>query len=74
MPYIAVKMWPKDDAQRKALAENLAKAVVDTLGCPPEAVTLSIEEIEKKKWGETVGPELEAKKDKMYIISGKKTY
>lgn len=73
MPYIAVKMWPKDDAQKKALAENLAKAVVDTLGCPPQAVTLSIEEIEQEKWVETVGPELEAKQDKMYIVKGEKT-
>ena len=72
MPYIAVKMWPKDDAQKKALAENLAKAVVDTLGCPPQAVTLSIEEIEQEKWVETVGPELEAKQDKMYIVKGEK--
>ena len=74
MPYIAIKMWPKDDEMKKALAENISKAVQDTLGCPSMAVTVSIEEIEQAKWVETVGPELEAKKDKMYIVKGEKTY
>lgn len=73
MPYIAVKMWPKDEAQRKALAENISKAVQESIGCPPQAVTVSIEEIAQDKWQETVGPELEAKKDKMYIVHGEKT-
>jgi len=74
MPYIAVKMWPKDDAAKKTLAENISKAVQESIGCPPQAVTVSIEEIEQEKWVETVGPELEAKKDKMYIVKGEKTY
>lgn len=74
MPYIAVKMWPKDDEMKKALAENISKAVQDTLGCPPMAVTVSIEEIEQAKWQETVGPELEAKKDKLYIVHGEKKF
>lgn len=74
MPYIAVKMWPKDDAMKKTLAENISKAVQESIGCPPQAVTVSIEEIEQEKWVETVGPELEAKKDKMYIVKGEKTY
>ena len=74
MPYIAVKMWPKDDATKKALAENIAKAVQESTGCPPQAVTVSIEEIEQTKWAETMGPELEAKKDKMYIVQGEKKF
>lgn len=74
MPYIAVKMWPKDDAMKKTFAENISKAVQESIGCPPQAVTVSIEEIEQEKWVETVGPELEAKKDKMYIVKGEKTY
>ena len=70
MPYVAVKMWPKDDAMKKTLAENISKAVQESIGCPPQAVTVSIEEIEQEKWVETVGPELEAKQDKMYIVKG----
>lgn len=74
MPYVAVKMWPKDDAMKKTLAENISKAVQESIGCPPQAVTVSIEEIEQEKWVETVGPELEAKKDKMYIVRGEKKF
>ena len=70
MPYIAVKMWPKDDATKKVLAEKIALAVQDAIGCPPQAVTVSLEEIAQEKWMETVGPELEAKQDKMYIVRG----
>jgi len=74
MPYVAVKMWPKDDDTRKKLAEKISQAVQDAVGCPPQAVTVSIEEIAQEKWVETVGPELEAKQDKMYIVKGEKTY
>jgi len=74
MPYIAVKMWPKDAEVRKSLAEKISQAVQDAIGCPPQAVTVSIEEIAQEKWVETVGPELEAKKDKMYIVKGEKTW
>lgn len=74
MPYIAIKMWPKDEDTRRALAENISKAVQESIGCPPQAVTVSIEEIEKEKWVETVGPELEANKDKMYIAGGEKKF
>ena len=70
MPYVAVKMWPKDDDTRKKLAEKISQAVQDAVGCPPQAVTVSIEEITQEKWVETVGPELEAKQDKMYIVKG----
>ena len=70
MPYVAVKMWPKDEDTKKVLAEKISKAVQEAIGCPPMAVTVSLEEIAQDKWVETVGPELEAKKDKMYIVKG----
>ena len=74
MPYIAVKMWPNGEDAKKALAENISRAVQESIGCPPQAVTVSIEEIERDNWAETVGPELEAKKDKMYIVGGEKKF
>ena len=70
MPYVAVKMWPKDEATKKVLAEKISQAVQEAISCPPMAVTVSLEEIAQEKWVETVGPELEAKKDKMYIVKG----
>ena len=73
MPYIAVKMWPKTKEQKKALAENLVRTVADTLGCPKQFVTLSIEEFEPETWDAAVGPEMSAKRDQMYVIQGEKT-
>lgn len=73
VPYIAVKMWPKTDAEKKAMAENLAKTVADTLNCPLQYVSVSMEEIQPEAWDEYFGAELEAKKENMYIIQGEKT-
>ena len=43
--------------------------------CPPEALTISIEEIPREEWVEKVKkPEIETKLDKMYIVSGEKKY
>lgn len=72
MPYIHVKMWPKTDDEKKAMANNLVKAITDALDCPAEYVTLSMEEIAPEKWEETVGPELEERTDQIYFIHGEK--
>jgi len=72
MPYIAVKMWPKSEADKQALALHLTKAVTDALDYPAEYVTVSIEEIAPDQWDETAGQEMKANQDKMYIVQGKK--
>ena len=44
-------------------------------GCPPEAITISIEEIAPENWvDEVVKPEIEPNSDKMLILNGKKEY
>ena len=75
MPYIAVKAFPKDRKTKEELAERINEVFLDVLGCPAEAITISIEDIEPKDWEETVvKTEIEPKKDKMMILSGKKYY
>ena len=73
MPYAAIKLWPKDQETKERVAEKVSAALMKALGCPPQAVTISIEEIEPADWEEkVVKTEIEPKKDTMAIIAGKK--
>ena len=54
MPYIAIKAYPKEEAVVKELVENVNKAIVDTLGCPPEVVSISYEEVLPDDWKERI--------------------
>ena len=54
MPYIAIKAYPKDEAVVDELVEKVNQAVVDTLGCPPEVVSVSYEEIVPDDWKERI--------------------
>jgi len=52
MPVVQIQMWPgRDAATKKKLIERVSQTVSDTIDCPPEAVTVVIEEIPKENWG-----------------------
>ena len=73
MPYAAIKLWPKDQETKERVAEKVSAALVEALGCPPQAVTISIEEIEPADWEEkVVKPEVEGKKETVFLLNGKK--
>ena len=75
MPYVAVKMFPKDEEMKKKLADKINEAVLEVVGCRPEAVSISMEEIAPEDWVAKVKePEILANPDKMMIISGEKKY
>lgn len=51
MPHISVKMIEgRSEEQKQALAKALEKALVDTLGCGSQWVTVSIEDFNGKEW------------------------
>lgn len=51
MPIIRAEIWKGSTREvRKAMAASLTKAAVETLGCPIQAVTVILEEIEKENW------------------------
>ena len=54
MPYIKVKAFPKDEETKKIIAEGINKVFVNHWGCPPEAITISIEEFTPEDWNKTV--------------------
>lgn len=75
MPYVAIKTYPKEDAAKQKLVERINQALLEVLGCPEEAVSISVEEILPQEWEErVVKPEMEPNRDHMMILSGKKQY
>ena len=71
MPYIQIKAWPKDEAVKKEVANEIVKLFEEKWGCPKEALTVSFEEVLPENWGDVVKNEIEPNLDKTYILSGK---
>lgn len=75
MPYIRIKAYPKDEATKQKTVEAINKAFMENWGCPPQAISVSIEEIAPQDWEEqVVKPEMEPLADKMMILNGEKKY
>ena len=75
MPYIRIKAYPKDDDTKKKVVEQINQTFLKYWGCPPEAICISIEEIEPEEWNDKVREvEILPNKDNMMILDGKKQY
>jgi len=54
MPIVRIEVWSgRSKETKKQLIENVTKTVCDTVGCPPEAVIVVIEDIPKENWGQS---------------------
>ena len=75
MPYIRIKAYPKDQATKEKVVEAINKAFVDNWGCPPQAISISIEEVAPENWVEQVEKaEIQPNADKMFVLNGEKKY
>ena len=75
MPSISIKSFPKDEATKKKLADQINQVFLETWGCPQEAITISLEEVAPSDWDAQVRkPEIETHKDQMMILDGQKKY
>ena len=75
MPYIAIKAFPKDEATKRRVVEQINRIFLEEWGCSPQALTISVEEVAPEQWAEQVAkPEIEPKRDKMMILNGEKLY
>lgn len=75
MPYIAIKAYPKDEETKKRVVERINQVLLEEWGCPPHAVSISVEEFDPAEWAEKVQkPEMDPKKDKMMILQGGKRF
>lgn len=75
MPYIAVKAFPRPEEAKKEIAEKLNQAIIDAVGCPQEAVSISVEYVTPDEWDEKVKvPEMDPRDADMLILHGEKRY
>jgi len=72
MPHVIVKLWPgKSEQQKRRLAEEITKDVMDVLHYGEESVSVAIEEIKSQEWLERVyKPEIKNNLDKLYKKPG----
>ncbi len=63
MPHIVVKMFPgRTQQQKQDLADALTQAMIATLQTPADAISVAIEDIEKRDWMDQVAkPEIAGK-------------
>jgi 4-oxalocrotonate tautomerase len=51
MPNVRIEMWPAQSRDQKdALIRNVTQAVIDSIGCPPQAVQVMLIEVDKSDW------------------------
>ncbi len=52
MPVVRIDLWKGREKEKKQeIIEKVTSAIVDTVGCPSEAVHVIINEVEKYNWG-----------------------
>ena len=75
MPYIAIKAYPKEEERKKKLVEQINRVLLETWGCPQQAISIFLEDVSPEDWEEkVVKPEIEPNKEKMMILQGRKLY
>ena len=75
MPYIKIKAYPKDPAIKQRVVERINQVFLEEWGCPAEAISISMEEVDPEKWDSEVRkPEIEPNQSKMMILDGRKQY
>ncbi len=74
MPYIEIKCYPKDEKIKKEVVERINQTFLELWGCPQEAISISLEEVQPENWEGVVENDIMPNKDKMMILSGEKKY
>ncbi len=72
MPHIIVKMYPgRTTEQKKALAEAIREALIQSIGADPRTISLAIEEIPPSEWKEKFyDPEIVSQMESLWIKPG----
>lgn len=65
MPHVIVKFYSgRSDEEKRAMAEGVAAALHETMGYEVANVSVSVEEVDKADWMETVyEPDIAARQD-----------
>jgi len=52
MPLVRIETWPIPAERKGALIANVTQAVVDSVGCPEQAVEIMLFEVDKENWAQ----------------------
>ena len=75
MPYISIKSFPKEEDIKKKVVDEINKIFLKYWGCPPQAMTISVEDVSPDDWTEkVVKPLIQPVMDKVMILNGEKKY
>ena len=75
MPYIAIKSFPKDEATKKKVVAEINEVFLRHWGCPPQAITISVEDVKPEDWENTVvKAQIEPIMDRVFILNGEKNF
>lgn len=75
MPYIAIKAYQKNEEIKKKVVDQINDIFVKEWGCPPQAISISIEEFQPDEFEEKIQKaEVNVNKEKMMIFNGEKQY
>ncbi len=72
MPHVIVKLWPgKSEQQKKRLAEQITRAVMETLHYGEDSASLGFEEVPANQWmAKVYEPDIQSKPDTIYKKPG----
>ena len=72
MPHVIVKFYPgRSEEQKKQLANEIVKSVVEIAGCEKKSVSIAIEEVAPDDWAENVyRPDIIDNNEKLIVTPG----
>jgi len=72
MPHVIVKLWPgRSEQQKSALAEQITRDLMTTLGSTEKSVSVAIEEVRPEDWTAQVWePDIAPRLDRLYKKPG----
>lgn len=72
MPYIKIKAYPKDNAIKEKVADEIQAIFEKYWGCDKKAISLSIEEVQPSDWQDVVDKEIHPNVKDMLVLDGEK--
>ena len=72
MPHVEIKCYPgRSEEQKTKCAEEVTRAIAETMGCDASSVSIAIKEIEKDDWKSKVwDTQIAPEKDSLYKKPG----
>jgi 4-oxalocrotonate tautomerase len=71
MPHIVIKCYKgRSDETKKAAAQRVREAIVQTMGCDEASVSVSVQDVEKSDWKSVYDSEILADEKNLIIPPG----